>query len=64
MFRVKYSCDQDEVLTYSRPQAPRAHVPKNTNIEAELMSRREREFRRVHYTQHEEDVEYEEYHRY
>ena len=57
-------CGQEEVLMYTRPQPPRIQIPKNTNIEAELMSRRDRDLRRVHYTRHEEDVEYEEYHRY
>ena len=54
---------QEEAL-FTRPQAPRAQVLKNTNIEAELMSRRQdRDLRRVHYTLREEDMEYEEYHR-
>ena len=73
--RPLYSHHEDAGL-YPRPPV-RANVLKNTNIEAELMSRREdrdlrrvqrslqedRDLRRVHYSLQEDELEYEEYHR-
>ena len=57
-----YLFDQEDVLMYSRPPPQSSHhVLKNTNIEAEMMSRRDRDLRRVHYTLHEEEREHEEY---